>query len=104
MKFTIGQTVEWSSQAAGSTKTKRGRVVAVVPPSSKEFCNYLYDLGYLLGLDYPRRYDLSALDQTLMYGRKQESYIVEVEAECRHTKPRLYWPRVSALKLVAESA
>jgi hypothetical protein len=44
-KFQVGQTIEWSSQSAGSWKTKTGKVLAVLMPgdSAREA---LGKLGY----------------------------------------------------------
>lgn len=72
-----GDTVEWTSSAAGTSRTKRGEVVEVVP-----------------AYEWPR----SAIDGAAG-GRNHESYVVHAEALVRKGR-RLYWPRVSALRLV----
>jgi len=74
MPFRVGDEVEWTSQAGGYRKTKRGVVMAVVPPG---------------GL--PRLQDFRA--ETYI-GRGHESYIVHVKGIGR------YWPRVKQLRLV----
>lgn len=35
--FKVGQRVEWTSQAAGSTKTKKGAIHAIVPQGTDAF-------------------------------------------------------------------
>lgn len=35
MGFKVGDEVEWTSSSAGVTKTKRGRVERVIPPSGE---------------------------------------------------------------------
>ena len=83
MGFKIGDFVEWTSQAGGYAKSKRGLVVEVVPinaePSRK-----------------PRGAGLG--------GRKHQSYIVEVLGETPRQKATLHWPVVSQLKLAAKLA
>jgi hypothetical protein len=70
--FKVGDIVEWTSQAAGCTRTKRGEVVEVVPagcqpvPMSK--------------------------NRNPGNARDHESYLVRVKGA------GLYWPRVSALR------
>lgn len=77
----IGDTVEWTSQAGGYSKTKRGVIVAVVRANQSPMC-----VGTFRGLD------VSGMP------RPHESYIVR-------TGPRggFYWPRVSQLRLAAEA-
>ncbi len=42
-KFQVGQTIEWSSQSAGSWKTKTGKVLAILKPldSGREALKHL---------------------------------------------------------------
>lgn len=93
-KFKKGQKVYWTSQAAGSSKTKHGTIVAVVPG----------------GTD-PRRvvHELPAklknkLTEGSFYGygtgRDHDSYLVAVEGK---TKTQLYWPLVSKLLASTEN-
>lgn len=93
-KFKVGQTVKWSSSAGGSTKEKQGKVVVIVCPGK-------YPTAHRLECDFP---DCS-VGSTLGggYGRDHESYLVKVPGPTPKAKPRLYWPRVSALELVAEA-
>lgn len=75
-KFQAGDRVQWTSSAAGTTKTKVGRVIEVVPPQRK-----------------PR----TPMDIAATW-RDHESYVVEVVV-ARNGRPKrtLYWPRVAAL-------
>ena len=72
MEFKVGDRVEWTSQAGGSTRTKRGAVVEVVKrgeapaPISK--------------------------NRNPGMPRDHESYLVRVKGS------GLYWPRVKALR------
>jgi hypothetical protein len=74
----LGTVVEWTSQSQGSSKTKRGVIVAVVQgdqlPNREE---------------YPQLYTGAGLGSW----RHHESYVVQVGK-------KYYWPRVSALKEV----
>lgn len=74
----IGDTVSWTSQAAGTTKRKTGKIVAVVP-AGKDPALYV-----------PKGLLINAWrgDE-----RDHESYLVRVG-----NKKLLYWPRVSQLK------
>lgn len=92
--FKLGQTVKWSSSAGGHVREKQGEVVAVFRPG-------IYPTAHRLERDYP---DCSA-GSTLGggYGRDHESYLIKVPGPTPKSKPRLYWPRVSALELVAEA-
>ena len=70
MKFNLGDTVEWTSQSQGYTKTKRGVIIEVVPPNTTP-----HNKIPLMGMS-----------------RNHESYIVKV-------KSKLYCARVKLLKL-----
>lgn len=74
----IGDRVEWTSQSAGVTRTKIGEIVDVVPAGT-----------------IPQK--RSAINPG--FSRNHESYIVRAEAEGRKGT-RVYWPRVSGLKLI----
>jgi hypothetical protein len=69
--FNIGETVEWTSQSAGVTKTKRGQVVQLVQPRA-----------------WPPGIRNSGAP------RGHLSYVVKVGSY-------LYWPRVKNLKEVS---
>ncbi len=74
----IGDQVEWTSQAGGYTRTKRGEIVAVVPANT-----------------------MPEMRKVSRYGggmaRGHESYLVKVPGK------GTYWPRVPALRLVGRS-
>ncbi|MBN3186082.1 hypothetical protein GT391_01945 [Pectobacterium brasiliense] len=81
MNFKIGDEVLWTSSSNGSTKTKIGVVVELIPAEvsvrKSKFSNYL---------------DASRIP------RKEESYIVCVGPKPgSRARPKYYWPRVSAL-------
>lgn len=76
-QFKVGDKVAWTSQAGGYTKTKRGKVVHVVPAHVMP-PHALTPKGAGMARDH-------------------QSYIVEV------TRPRsatLYWPRAAVLVAV----
>lgn len=80
--FRAADRVEWTSQSNGRTKTKNGKVFAVIPPN--------FPIGLIPGCKYEGQLP-----------RDHESYIVEVYAnEKKGTGRKLYWPRVSSLELV----
>jgi hypothetical protein len=76
MAFKVGDRVEWTSQAAGVTRTKVGVVEHVVAP----------------------REDPGPMSKNRVPGmpRDHESYLVRVKGR------GCYWPRVKALRLVTE--
>ena len=81
----VGDTVEWTSQSAGTTKVKRGAVVSVIP---------------IIGVVKPGKHPWRLLPSefgwayTLSPGtRRDVSYIVDVPGVGPHW-PRASWPRV----------
>ena len=86
MQFKKGDKVEWDSTSNGSTTSKQGEVVAVVPPKGNPPTGRF--TGHVL------RTDGGGLP------RDHESYLVSVPGPGPKAKPRMYWPRVSALKPV----
>lgn len=84
--FKVGDKVQWSSQAAGHTKTKEGIVARIVPVGTEPW--KIINGSELEPMS--RQFDGTS--------RNHESCLVVV------TGPRggknLYWPRVSSLKLV----
>lgn len=78
--FKVGDFVQWSSQAAGSWKTKAGEVAAVIPPGGGKA-----DL---------MRFGLSNFNST----REHESYVVHVKTPTGKGAGTYYWPVVSGLK------
>lgn len=81
MTFKVGDEVEWTSQAGGWTRTKRGEVIEVVPAES-------YPMKAPRGSGFPR---------------KVESYVVRATALGRSSNARraTYWPHASLLRPVA---
>lgn len=79
-KFTLGQTVTWASQANGSTTTKTGAIVEVVPAGSRVSARHWEQM------------DASGLP------RDHESYIIRVPGKTERSKGKLYWPHVSKLQ------
>lgn len=77
MPFVVGDFVTWSSQSQGSSTTKTGKVIEIVPASKRP--------------------------QTIKHfgSRAHESYIVEVPGKelkrGGHAKSQSYWPLVSKL-------
>ena len=84
MEFKLGDSVKWTSQAGGVSKTKVGTVVAIIPADK-------YPVGEIEKFS----------DCISRYGgglsRNHTSYLVKVELGGRK-KPRIYWPRVKALE------
>lgn len=80
--FQIGDTVTWTSQAGGKSKTKTGEVIAIVPK--------LQRMGYSI----PDGFRFNGWDGAT---RSHESYLVQVGKS-----KRLYWPLVKHLKPWAE--
>lgn len=74
----LGDKVKWSSQSGGYVAVKTGEIIAIVPPDEIPTC----------------------ADTTLPRGH--ESYVVMVRPIKGKAKPKKYWPRVSALKLITE--
>lgn len=85
-RFQVGDTVTWTSQAWGSTKKKTGTVVIVVPAGVPP---------HMLVMNFAIAHGLREPDFGLQ--RDHESYVVSVPGGPK-AKPKLYWPRVSALK------
>lgn len=83
--FQIGDTVTWTSQAGGKSKTKTGKVVAAVP-AGKSGREYL-----------PLGVGLSATRIPSFNSRDHESYLIQVGKS-----KRLYWPLVKYLEKVSE--
>lgn len=72
----IGDTVQWTSSAAGNTRTKTGEVVEVIRAG-----------------DRPKMKGVGLC-------RDHESYVVRAKVLNKNSW-RKYWPRVSALKVTA---
>ena len=91
-RFKVGDKVEWESGAGRGWKKKVGMVVGIVHPGQR----------FLLART---EFKLEPYSFKSAYGggapRDHESYAVLVPHPGKG-KPTLYWPRVSALKLVNE--
>lgn len=87
MKFSTGDTVTWTSQAGGVSKSKSGVVVAVVPAKT-----------------LPSKADFPGLYRGVGIGssRDHESYVVRVKTGLSATRD--YWPRAAALSLAPSAA
>lgn len=81
--FSVGDTVTWTSQAGGRSKTKTGEVVAVVPHRRPLHSLQMADTSW----------KMSHLGIYSM--RDYESYLVQVGKS-----KRLYWPLVKYLEKV----
>jgi hypothetical protein len=83
VEFKVGDLVYWESQAGASWTCKEGKVIKVLPPK------YWIDRKVFMAT------------HVVMYDgglRNHESYLVEVPGgKTAKAKPKLYWPRVSAL-------
>lgn len=77
-KFQVGDTVTWTSQAGGKSKTKTGKIVRIVPVNTRP-----YDV-------MPEGYWVRA---ALYLHRPHESYLIQVGKS-----KRLYWPLVKYLE------
>lgn len=87
----VGDQVTWSSQAGGNTKTKTGRVVALIPPGRESGKS----ARAFIDAKVSKRTHRSAFGGG--WDRDHESYIVEVVVGGPRAKPVLYWPIVSKL-------
>lgn len=90
----IGDSVEWTSSAAGTTKTKRGKVVAIVPAKG------LASVVTFFCQDWRERYSASGLNSLSFFGRGHESYLIAVPTKTGRGRQCLYWPRTSQLRKV----
>jgi hypothetical protein len=88
--FKIGDWAEWTSQAQGSVKTKRGECIAVVPPRVRPF-----SLKPKLGTVFT----FQAMDSCGL-PRDYESYLFALPMAPKGRSRKAYWPRVSALKKI----
>jgi hypothetical protein len=87
-KFSLGDVVTWTSQAAGASLKKQGTVIEVVVPAHTPSS----DLGH----------------HAPGTPRDHESYVIEVQQQPRNErrprKPKRYWPIVSLLQKVELTA
>ncbi len=79
--YKLGDRVTWTSQAQGSSKTKTGTVVEVVPkggrPNRDKFPSLYKDAG-------------------VGFSREHESYVVSVPN--KRSGVKIYWPLVKNLR------
>lgn len=80
MKIKLGDTVTWFSGANGTYMEKQGEVVQVVMPGRR-----------------PDSKRFTAFSRWAGSPRKHESYVVAVK---RPKSVKLYWPRVSGLRVI----
>ena len=82
-KHKVDDCVEWTSQSAGYTTIKRGKIVAVVPEKGNalQFVPEGFGCRNRYGFGMPRSH---------------ESYLIKVKGKGR----KLYWPHVSGLKKI----
>jgi len=85
--FQIGDTVTWTSQAGGKSKTKIGKVIAIVQADIE----VQYVLTHLQS-------DGFRLPDASLLPRSHESYLIQVGKS-----KRLYWPLVRYLEKVSEA-
>lgn len=81
-KFSMGDIVTWTSQAAGVAKTKTGTVEQVVAAK-----------GYPDRERFPKLYKSSGVGLP----RDHVSYVVRVPGKTAKSEGTTYWPRASAL-------
>jgi hypothetical protein len=84
--FELGNSVTWTSQSAGYTRTKTGVVEQVVAPNK-----------------LPDRAQFEALYRTSGVGlpRAEESYVVRVPGKTTRSAGKLYWPHAGKLTLAS---
>lgn len=89
--FEVGQKVCWSSSANKTTTEKVGVIVLAIPRHTQRW--QVQPAGFY------GKYNWSSYGHGMT--RDHRSYLVAVESGGK-AKPRIYWPRVSALKLIEE--
>lgn len=83
VKFQVGDTVTWTSQAGGKSKTKTGKVVMTIPA------------GMMLSEILGGFWATWTIKDNLLRERNHESYLIQVGKS-----KRLYWPLVKYLEKV----
>ncbi len=86
MIFRVDDEVEWTSQAGGCAKTKRGKVVCVVRAGASP------KAALSFGLHVPLEVAQSSLPRTVGAARDHDSYLIQVGRQ-----RRLWWPAVKNL-------
>lgn len=95
-KFEPGDTVTWTSQAAGFQKAKTGKILFKVHAGES-----VKPILYAMVRDHPDKYSLPDIESAGV--RKQDSYLVAVERGPK-AKVKVYWPLTSLLKITGKSA
>lgn len=93
----VGDIVEWTSQGAGTAKTKRGKIFHVVPAGtciSKEIAQKALSRWYSDQVSWSSNLEGAS--------RSEDSYLVVV-AGTRRRFPRVYWPLTKWLRKARES-
>jgi hypothetical protein len=88
--FQPGDTITWTSQAGGKSKTKTGKVIAVLP-ANKSVAQF-YREGGIVG-----DFQLTRIP-IIISSRNHESYLIQVGKS-----KRLYWPLVKYLNAATSS-
>lgn len=91
MDFKLGDTVTWTSQANAGYKRKTGKIIVILPANSKPYSFISEEIFF--------KYNCAAVDPRSL-PRNHRSYLVSIENG--NAKPKLYWPRVSLLKIVKD--
>lgn len=125
-EFNLGDTVTWSSHANGKTRTKTGKIIAVMSPNTNYrrlknlpknlYVRLLRERGYTRDEARNRvdSYSYSGFYETVFNGtyrlkfrpdegmvRDEYHYLIEVEAPPgRGSTPRLYHPKTHLLQKV----
>ena len=93
MRFAIGDHVQWTSQASGGMRTKRGVVIAIVPKGV--FAARILDI-----LQLSTTHNVAHLDGGWSTRAHDSCLIAEDHPAGSQAKPQLYWPRVAYLHKV----
>lgn len=92
MNFKIGDKVEWTSQAGGNWKVKRGEIVLVEKA------------GAIVHVNKNNRWNAKLRFAFGSFSRDHESYLVLVPhpGKSGKGKPSIYWPIVKNLEKVSK--
>jgi len=89
--FKVGDLVEWDSHASGYCVRRKGKIKYAVAPRAA-----VYPGAFMP--EFTTMFDGDGMP------RNHESYLVEVPGgKTPKAKPKLYWPRVSQLRKVAQA-
>jgi hypothetical protein len=93
MTFKVGDKVKWTSSSNGSSKTKVGEVLVIIPPLSRP-----YQVMYKFSPQWQTKYHNVSVPGHGILPRNHESYVIAVSAKTSKGKLKLYWPVVSLLE------